>query len=960
MKYSIILFLYLAFLIPQFAEAQHPVFYHLTEDTGLPDEEFYQVLEDLDGFIWLAANKGLFKYDGKTFELYSHPEQKGLSVFNLRLDNAGRLWYNNISGQFFYIENQQIHLFKDLEESTNGQLSDFYVSDSDIILNTVNGLLAIDRKSKSPQKLFDSKIIPRAIFHQNDSLFFIKNQALNLTTNLKDVSSRTVLDVLLDRKFTHVKIINIPKGKLVYALNSEVRKAPIEVLWYKNDELLHLDVQDYLKDRFIQNAKFLDGKLWFCTDRGLIAFDYISDSFVYNRGFFESKSITDIIVDKFGNYWVTTLEDGIYLMPNLDVLSYNINEAVTAFEVIGESELIYGTKSGSLKRLDINNGSESEILVESGNRIVDVSASNANVFVASGPVSFLYDKYEKRISKIPHYNFAKEITAINDSAVIYTLSNGANITTLNNPKIITLRNKRAYTSFFDSKFKTFYVGFVDGLKQFYTNNESIDILYNGTPIFAIDMTQTDDGIVWVSTFSDGVLGIDDGKVIQVYNTENGLLSNRIMKINSDGNDLWIVSDQGIQGLDIGSKTMQNLTKRDGIVTFNISDIAISETSILVSTNQGILKILKDRNFKPKVTSDFYFSDIKIENKFVPSKTEYVLNSDENKIQFKLSTNGFLAEENLKYFYKLEKKGIEESWSEVTNTSSEIIFDNLASGKYLFSAKSVDLATDFESEIKTTIISILKPFYLRWWFLMLSSLLILLSFYIYFLKRISKIKTKQKANLEKERLERQLASSKLESLQAQMNPHFTFNALNSIQNLVLKGDREQAYSYLTTYADLIRRNLNHSKKTFIDFHDEVETIKRYLELEKLRFRENFEYSILVDTTIGAIEIPAMIIQPFIENAIKHGLLHKTDGLRLLNIEFRIAGVLECIILDNGVGFQISKEINLKNNRPSSFSTQSIREKLEIIRKIYKMDIGFEYEDLEQGTKVTLKIPFNRTL
>ena len=109
------------FLCSMYLKAQHPVYYQLTEKDGLPDIEFYKILEDKNGFIWLAANKGLFRYDGKEFLNYSHPEKRGLSVFNLQLDERGRIWCNNISGQYFYIENDKLELFADIEEEANGQ-----------------------------------------------------------------------------------------------------------------------------------------------------------------------------------------------------------------------------------------------------------------------------------------------------------------------------------------------------------------------------------------------------------------------------------------------------------------------------------------------------------------------------------------------------------------------------------------------------------------------------------------------------------------------------------------------------------------------------------------------------------------------------------------------------------------------------------------------------------------------
>lgn len=222
---------------------------------------------------------------------------------------------------------------------------------------------------------------------------------------------------------------------------------------------------------------------------------------------------------------------------------------------------------------------------------------------------------------------------------------------------------------------------------------------------------------------------------------------------------------------------------------------------------------------------------------------------------------------------------------------------------------------------------------------------------------------QKGELEKayaeleERKQTELAHFQLKSLKAQMNPHFMFNAMNSIQNLVLKGDKHEAYNYLTKFAALIRENLNMSEKSFVYFEEELLLLEKYLELEKLRFRDNFVYQIKGIDAIEEIKIPSMIIQPFVENAIKHGLLHKENGTRKVVLEFFQEEVFKCVIIDNGVGLETSKKINeQKRDKQKSFSTKAIQERLLLLKDYYKTDIGFSYEEIKEGTKVVIKIPY----
>jgi len=145
--YTKILLLYV-FLLSLSVKAQQPVSVHLTEKDGLPDIEFYRVLEDNKGFVWLAADKGLYRYDGKTYRHYTNNEKRGLSVFEPFQDHLGRVWCTNISGQFFYTNKDKLVTFIDLKEELNGQLAKFIVTKNELIITSVNSLYIVNLKTK--------------------------------------------------------------------------------------------------------------------------------------------------------------------------------------------------------------------------------------------------------------------------------------------------------------------------------------------------------------------------------------------------------------------------------------------------------------------------------------------------------------------------------------------------------------------------------------------------------------------------------------------------------------------------------------------------------------------------------------------------------------------------------------------------------------------------------------------
>ncbi|MCX7550797.1 histidine kinase [Xanthomarina sp. F2636L] len=238
---------------------------------------------------------------------------------------------------------------------------------------------------------------------------------------------------------------------------------------------------------------------------------------------------------------------------------------------------------------------------------------------------------------------------------------------------------------------------------------------------------------------------------------------------------------------------------------------------------------------------------------------------------------------------------------------------------------------------------------------------------------SRIKAKKKAEIitlelhetqKRLAIEKQFKDSELKALKAQMNPHFIFNALNSIQDYIVLNQKNLASDYLGKFADLIRNYLHFSDTGFISVPDEVHNLNLYLELEKLRFEDKLEYTFQVDDTVNSdtINIPTMLIQPYVENALKHGLLHKKDNRKLkISINKVSDKIIECIIEDNGIGREKSKEINKKRQaQHKSFALKATTERLDLLNYGSEKKIGVEIIDLKEndqatGTKVVLKIP-----
>jgi LytS/YehU family sensor histidine kinase len=228
-----------------------------------------------------------------------------------------------------------------------------------------------------------------------------------------------------------------------------------------------------------------------------------------------------------------------------------------------------------------------------------------------------------------------------------------------------------------------------------------------------------------------------------------------------------------------------------------------------------------------------------------------------------------------------------------------------------------------------------------------------------------LKKKNLEEIEKVRVLDDIRNSQLSALKAQMNPHFIFNVLNSIQEIILLNDKKEANIYLGKFADLMRLILDQSNKVAISLDDEIRSLKLYLELEALRFEENFKYEIKVADMLYTynIDIPAMLIQPYLENAIKHGLMHK-HGEKTVALSFSLfnENTLLCVITDNGIGRKRSSEINrMREKKHTSFATGATQRRLELLNQGRTQTITVTFVDSMDehrnvcGTKVLLYIP-----
>jgi sensor histidine kinase YesM len=397
-----------------------------------------------------------------------------------------------------------------------------------------------------------------------------------------------------------------------------------------------------------------------------------------------------------------------------------------------------------------------------------------------------------------------------------------------------------------------------------------------------------------------------------------------------------------------------LNTSDGLLDNEVFKIAAFKDLAYYSTIYGIGTFSISNRRKNEIAPKIDLSEVVINKaqKFVPNGNyEYHSN-----INLKFDLISFKETAPLKIFYQL--KGYENIWKWSEN--GDINYTNLPNGDYIFKAYAVN-SSGYKSAMYQIPFSIKIPYYKTWWFILsILGAILLLSYSVY---RITYYYI-DKREVNRTRINKMLAEYQLMGLKAQMNPHFIFNCLNSIQKYVLEHDTKQAYTYMAKFSKLIRFVLDISDKTFVALSDELELVKIYVELEQLRFDNKFEFILTLDGNIDPDEIilPSLLIQPYLENAIWHGIMNLPTNISG-EVRINVSAVnhhIEIVITDNGIGRKKAKLLNQKSHQSKGLSINQKRiEAINYLLKTHNATIElidmFEDNGEPKGTKVIIKLP-----
>jgi ligand-binding sensor domain-containing protein len=971
-------------LLAGFVSAQNSYFRNYSVDHGLPFIQVQTIFQDSKGYLWSGGYGGLSQFDGTRFTNFS--PRNGLvshSVTAINEDSKGNLWIGTNSGVSCY-DGKSFKNYTKANGLPDNSVT-YIVTDSLYVwIGTLQGVARFDGKNFSTfgtNTGLPTNVIFQAYKDEADVYWMGSDKGLHRFDS-KGVST----------------IPNWPEGKAsnVYAVTTSGGKvfAGTAAGVYIYDE--HTGKITKPEHPLLQNAKVnalvkdRRGMVWAATNSGLFR---IHNGIVKQYKPSEdlnSNIVISLFIDYEGNLWVGTY-NGMFRYRDDQFTTYGIHSGMKsafAFQMTRSNtgDLWVATTDG----LHVFDGKNFKVLTDKnglpGNSIFScIEDHNGSIWAGTEKGIAIIEKGRtKQLLKKDGLASDSGCYITEDSKGRMLIGGCGGITVIDKGVVSKHTFRSPYTNDFsvwkiletapDNYVIGTYQGGIfsfDG-KTFKCLNDSLGIKEN----VVLDVVTDNDGILYFATFDGIFMYIPESypnKRVQRlihFNEENGMSSDLVycLAFDKEFKYLWAGTNQGINRIDVaaykklGRKKIEVYGKEDGFMGTESNSNGIytdKDGSIWFGTVNGLIRYnpyeFISNIYEPRINltgiSVFYHDTSFVSNMSLPY--------DANHVSFRFTATSLTNPSKVRYRIMLE--GFDRSWSPVT-VSTFATYSNLPPGKYTFKVQAANNEGLWSTHPAEFSFEIRKAWWNTWVFRLSMAGAILAIILFGFRVRSQQIRRKErqvaKQNLEMSKLE-------LKALRAQMNPHFIFNSLNSIQHFILQSEEVSAVKYLNKFAKLIRIILNNSEKPSITLREELEALNLYLELEELRFGDKFSYAVTIDSDIDIdyYEVPPLILQPYVENAILHGLNPKPQKGMLEIIIKKHGDHIVCTVLDNGIGRKQAMEMKGQILRKPhvSHGTRITRERLEILNRSFHSELSVNITDLNSqsgegtGTRVDVFIP-----
>ncbi|OWP77194.1 sensor histidine kinase [Flavobacterium oreochromis] len=944
------LFIFLILFFSVSFKAQNPFYYKIDQAKGLPSNSVYDIFEDRKGFMWFATNKGLCKYDGKYFLTYTNENQTSVAGSCIQEDFYGRVWYSNFDGYLYYVEKNQL---KSLNNTNTIGFVKFGLTKKHLIVLEQNHIVFYNLKNLSIYKKIAFNTKKLFATHFSNSNFYLLGD--DFTTISPDLSiNHFAIPKEVSQNYPAPILQESNNGLLLVSKYANYFFEIRQNKFYKRKISGHFT--------FIQNLAYDKKCNWICTTQGVIK--YTKNDINTKNSYLTDFNISYVFKDHEDNYWFSTISDGLLLVPNLRNNFIPFNKKPLTLSTNGLSIFI-GCTDDKLYRSDLN--------LRIFKKIFD-GGSNHEIYFLSSDLKNLYftSNTFKKISlqnalKEENIIALKDAQKLNEKYYVFAASGVCGlIKNTNNkdqwdvwakdktetiiPIINGIQGKSATYNPFNN---TIYYATNNGLFAV-TKNKIFEIKTKNKKLFFSKIKNIGDK-TYAITSTEKLYSIEPNNHVKEIIIRENINNESINKVKFSNSKLYIITSFSLYSFDLKN----NSTKK--IISISpeheISDIIEYNNTLIGVTRKGFLSIPieKAKEISP---AKFIINSAQVNGKNIAINKLNSLHHTQNNIMLNYSILSYIPNQKNKLYYSIDNS----TWILADEDARNLSLNTLSSGKHELKFQTV--INNKKSSITELIINISKPFWLSYSFICLILIIFISLIYSFFKWQLAKIKKRNQLLLDKINLEKNVNQSKLKALKSQMNPHFFFNALNTLQSYIVANEKKEAIEYLSKFSNLTRTILEMTEKDWITIADEIKTLRLYLEIEKARFEEDFLFSIKRESAldIDTYKIPSMLLQPYVENAVKHGLLHKL-GRKELQIHFTLQNnSLKILIDDNGIGRKKSHELNeIKNKKHQSFATNALQNRINLLNEYNQKNISIEIIDkltehqLPNGTLVIIQIP-----
>lgn len=920
-----------------------PVYWHLTTKDGLSSNTIYSFFELSDGQQLVASNGGVDVFWGKSFSpIASKDNSQTKAVVNLVEDKKGRIFCNDFEGRTYIVENLSIAVL-----DTAFWKFKFLKHKADIYTYNKHSVCLFDSEMTSNTPIYvlsDTHVISSACAFDNQILLAVSDkEGKRVWVDILDLKSRSIVQQIefvtgseLDFYFN--------KKRLLIADNNYATVYSAEELM-RGHEFVKRTIQLPQGERINHIYLFSDGKIGVASYDG---FRLFTANFELLKHYYKGQAITKISEDREGNIWLGTRMEGVYVIPSLALTELNTSDYIGRYTnisnaIVAENKLIIGTTDGKLRAMNSDGTTDWVLDFERNIEVQAMSYQDSGLLwaycfqlygidLSTGKIVKTYNVTSTKV--VVHRNgiiacgTSKGIALSNDNFTHHHSDLWVRGLVFLNDSMLLLETQYGLKkmNIHTRVLKDFQASRLKAPKNLIACNNKM-FFRDGATIYEC---MADESLVvrWKMKNEIGTLGATQFNLYVI--TTDG----RIVLLNSNPS-FWLNRYNGLFNHS-SRKLLEDIEHWISITDRNIRWIPKD----YVPRSLAPKLILKELSGSFSMKGDTYNSDF---------------SSNLLSLSVQILPNASSFGES-KLYYRIQ--GVVDDWTKIDRFESAWILtlERLPYGQYDVELYAEN-AFGQKSDIMILPLFIATPYYFRWPFLLLAVLVFFVLLYITIRWRFALNKRKGLELLEKEKLKLKAINAELAAIRSQMNPHFIFNSLSSIQTKILSNKSKEAYEHLTMFAKLLRSALEYSKSEYISLDKELEFIQNYVAMEQRRSDSPFAFEMYIDEKIPlqSIEFSSLILQPFVENAIVHGLLHASGDKKLtLNVKQKKTGILVEII-DNGVGRKLSKFYNQqKLEQHKSFATSAVQERVQIINEAGLMRLNIEIEDLIQGTKVNIYV------